>query len=76
MIYHEDMNKFIKITSYLKSVWRDVYFVAGTDQEYIDQICDYNENAEHDDAPDSASSVVRALWSKKESDNNYSSILR
>lgn len=76
VIYHEDMNKFIKITSYLKSVWRDVYFVAGTDQEYIDQICDYNENAEHDDAPDSASSVVRALWSKKESDNNYSSILR
>lgn len=73
--YHEDMNKFLKITSYLKSVWPDVIFVAGTDPEYIEQICDYNENAEHDDAPDSAASIVRALWNKKSSDNNYQSIL-
>jgi predicted phage terminase large subunit-like protein len=66
--YHESMNKFLKITSYLKAEWENVYFVAGTDQEYIDQICDYNENAEHDDAPDSAASIVRKLW-KKQSDD-------
>jgi len=66
--YHEGMNKHIKITSYLKSVWNDVIFVSGTDEEYINQICDYNENAEHDDAPDSAASAVRRLWGKKESE--------
>lgn len=61
-IYHEDMNKILKITSYLKAEWRNVVFVAGTDQEYINQICDYNENAEHDDAPDSCASIIRKLW--------------
>lgn len=64
--YHEDMNKHIKITSYLKAVWKDVVFVQGTDEAYIDQICDYNENAEHDDAPDSLASLVRKLWNKSE----------
>lgn len=64
--YHEGMNKYLKITSYLKNVWNDVIFVAGTDQAYINQICDYNEDAEHDDAPDSAASAVRRVWQKKE----------
>ena len=68
--YHENMNKYVKITSYLKSVWKDVIFVAGTDEEYINQICDYNENAEHDDAPDSAASAIRKLWNKKEQDES------
>ena len=62
--YHEKTNKFVKITSYLKSEWKNVVFVAGTDAEYINQICDYTENAEHDDAPDSAASIVRKLWNK------------
>ncbi len=66
--YHESMNKFLKITSYLKAEWNNVCFVAGTDEEYIQQICDYNENAEHDDAPDSAASIVRKLWKKKDDD--------
>lgn len=64
--YHEKTNKFVKITSYLKSEWKNVVFVAGTDAEYINQICDYTENAEHDDAPDSAASIVRKLWNKKD----------
>lgn len=74
VIYHEDMNKFIKITSYLKAIWPDVIFVDGTDPEYIDQICDYHENADHDDAPDSAASIVRAMWNKKSTDDRYQSI--
>lgn len=64
--YHENMNKFIKITSYLKAEWKNVVFVDGTDEEYIDQVCDYNENASHDDAPDSLACMIRAFWSKKE----------
>lgn len=67
VIYHEKMNKFLKITSYLKAAWQDIVFVAGTDESYIQQICDYSENAEHDDAPDSAASAVRLLWNKNQS---------
>ena len=66
--YHEKTNKFVKITSYLKSEWKNVVFIAGTDAEYINQICDYTENAEHDDAPDSAASIVRKLWNKKDTE--------
>ena len=64
VVYHENMNKFLKITSYLKAIWEDVIFVAGTDEDYINQICDYNENAEHDDAPDSCACLARKLWAK------------
>lgn len=73
--YHENMNKFLKITSYLKFAWENVVFVQGTDPEYIQQILDYNENADHDDAPDSLASVIRILWKKDDSENNqYQSI--
>lgn len=69
-LYHENMNKFLKITSYLKAEWKNVVFVNGTDEEYIQQIEDYNENAEHDDAPDSLASMIRELWRKKSSSEN------
>lgn len=62
--YHESMNKFIKITTYLKGDWNNIVFVQGTDEEYIQQILDYNENAEHDDAPDSLASICRLMYSK------------
>ena len=62
--YTETMNKHIKISTYLKAIWADVVFVDGTDAEYIEQICDYTEEAEHDDAPDSASSLARILYPK------------
>lgn len=70
--YHESTNKFYKITTYLKGAWGDIEFVAGTDQDYINQICDYNENAEHDDAPDSAASIIRQLWKKTEQSTGLS----
>lgn len=66
--YHESENKYMKIVTNLKPEWKNVVFVEGTDPEYIDQICDYNEDAEHDDAPDSLSSVVRQLLKKKDSE--------
>lgn len=62
--YHESMNKFLKITTYLKGEWDNIVFVEGTDEEYIQQILDYNENAEHDDAPDSLASICRLMYSK------------
>ena len=55
------MNKFMKIVTFLKKWWPKIVFLEGTDPEYIDQILDYTENAEHDDAPDSAACVCRIL---------------
>ena len=60
-LYHESQNKYIKIVTFLKAVWQNVIFTKDTDKEYIQQILDYNENAEHDDAPDSLSSLIRVL---------------
>lgn len=73
VLYHEDMNKHMKIVTYLKAIWKDVIFVAGTDDEYIDQICDYFEDAEHDDAPDSAASLARVLYKKGKTE--YKSVM-
>jgi len=70
--YWEDMNKYLKIVTYLKSEWRNVVFVEGTDQEYIDQILEFNENAEHDDAPDSLASIIRRLWNRKNEEDRIS----
>ncbi len=59
--YHEAQNKFLKIVTYLKKWSPNVVFLEGTDREYIDQILDYTEFPEHDDAPDSAACVCRIL---------------
>lgn len=70
-LYTEKMNKYLKIVTYLKTIWKDVVFVQGTDSEYINQICDFNENCEHDDAADSCASLARILYKKKESTSDY-----
>jgi hypothetical protein len=59
--YPETMNKILKIETYLKQAWPSIVFVDGTDQEFINQICDWTEEAEHDDCPDSAASLCRVL---------------
>ncbi len=63
--YPETQNKIIKITSYLKKWWPNVVFLRGTDPEYINQIIDYTEQAEHDDAPDSAAVCCR-FWDQRD----------
>lgn len=63
-LYHEDMNKYLKIVTHLKALWNDIIFTEGTDEEYIEQICDYWEDAAHDDAPDSAACLAR-IWNRK-----------
>ena len=57
--YDEHMNKYVKISTYLRKYWKNIKFVEETDPEYINEILDYNENAAHDDSPDSASSLIR-----------------
>jgi hypothetical protein len=67
------MNKYLKIVTYLKFEWKNVVFVDGTDPEYIEQILDYNEYAEHDDAPDSLASMIRVLWGMKNEEDKVHS---
>lgn len=66
--YSENTNKFIKISNYLKSEWANIRFLDcdshPLDAEYLNQILDYNENAAHDDAPDSLASAIRQLGNK------------
>jgi hypothetical protein len=59
--YPETMNKALKIETYGKQLWPQVVFVNGTDPEYINQICDWTEDAEHDDCPDSFASLARVM---------------
>ena len=54
-------NKYLKISTYLKKWWGNIVFLEGTDRDYIAQIMDYTEDAEHDDAPDSAACCCRIL---------------
>ena len=70
ILYHEDMNKYMKIVTYLKAIWKDLVFVEGTDEEFIRQIEDFYEDAEHDDAPDSVASLAR-IYAKKPNNETY-----
>lgn len=59
--YHESQNKHLKISTYLKKVWKQIKWIPETDPDYLLQITDYTEQAAHDDAPDSAASLVRQM---------------
>lgn len=59
--YQESMNKFIKISTYLKKNWDNIIFLECTSPEYINEILDYTENAPHDDSPDSLASLLRQI---------------
>lgn len=63
--YAERANKFIKISSYLRKNWERIYWLDETSAEYLAQILDYTEYAEHDDAPDSAASLLREMEAKR-----------
>jgi hypothetical protein len=57
--YHEHMNKYVKISTFLLKEWKNIYWLDDTDENYIKQICAYNIHAKHDDAPDSIASLLR-----------------
>jgi hypothetical protein len=63
-LYSETTNKFIKISTYLKQNWERIEWLTETDPEYINEILDYSEFAEHDDCPDSAASLLRRMETK------------
>ncbi len=59
--YSESMNKFVKISTYLRKHWKDIQWLEDTDPDYINEILDYSEYADHDDSPDSAASLLRKM---------------
>jgi len=59
MPYTEKENKYVKISTFLRKWWTNIEWLEGTDTAYINQILSYTEDAEHDDAPDSAACVCR-----------------
>jgi len=63
--YHESANKYVKISTYLRGEWVNIVFIKGTDPEYVSEILDYTENADHDDAPDSLASLIRQMESSQ-----------
>ena len=63
--YHEKENKYYKISTFLRKWWPNIVWLKGTDPAYIRQIMDYTEDAEHDDAPDSAACMCRYLDGKR-----------
>ena len=73
MTYHENMNKHLKIATFLKKWWPNVVFLGGTDKQYVGQILSYTEDAPHDDAPDSAANVAR--YYDKRGGIEYKSVL-
>ena len=55
------MNKYVKISTYLRKNWKNITWLDETDPEYINEILDYSEFADHDDSPDSAASLLRYM---------------
>jgi len=55
----------IRIETYVKKNWANIYFEQDIDRKYLDQILAYEELVEPDDAPDSLAGGIRELTTKK-----------
>ena len=65
--YAESENKHIKISTNLYEYWDSIYWSPDTDPEYLNQILDYREGSEPDDAPDSCASLIREICKPNQS---------
>jgi hypothetical protein len=68
--YSESQNKHIKICTYLYEYWSKIIWSEDTEPEYMNQILDYAEGEEPDDAPDSAASLIREAYATKGSNDS------
>ena len=69
--YTERENKYLKISTFLRKWWNNIIWLDGTDRDYIAQIMDYTEDAQHDDSADSAACICR--WFDHRSGDAYQS---
>lgn len=67
--YHENTNKHVKIENNLleNGFWELIDWDIDTDPEFMNQILDYVEGSEPDDAPDATASAGRILIGNKTS---------
>lgn len=70
--YTETENKYMKISTYLRKWWSNIVWLEGTDRDYIAEIMDYTEDAEHDDSADSAAVMCR--WFDRRSGGGYMAV--
>jgi hypothetical protein len=59
------MNKAVKISTYLYQAWRYIEWAPETEDGYLEQILDWKEGVEPDDAPDSAASLFKLAFLDK-----------
>ncbi|EKQ36301.1 Terminase-like family protein [Leptospira interrogans str. 2003000735] len=57
-------NKNLRIVDQLRGNWNRIYFSRFISPEYLKQILKYNDQAAHDDAPDSLASLIKKIASK------------
>ena len=62
--YSESQNKHLKISTNLYKFWKRILWAPESDDEYMLQVTDYKEGSEPDDAPDSASSLLREAFTR------------
>lgn len=73
--YRETQNKQIKISTYLYDKWHHIQWDERTDLDYMNQMLDWTETTKaHDDAPDSAASILREA--KLAKPKNYMALYR
>lgn len=58
---HEKENKHVRIIGYAKKHWDSLHFAHDCQSEFLNQILDYQEGEEPDDAPDALAGIMREL---------------
>ena len=59
--YHENMNKDVKIQTYIREFWDRLLFAEDCDDGYLSQVLEYREKQEPNDGPDSLASLLREM---------------
>ena len=67
--YHEDMNKYVKCSTFIKRAWGNLIFLENCDKNYISEILEYNEFSEHDDEADSLASILRRKFYNRDKED-------
>jgi len=59
--YRERENKHLRILNYVRKYWKNIVFDSAVNLEYLNEILDYQEGQEPDDAPDALAGLMRTL---------------
>lgn len=81
MDYHESMNKDAKIQTYGKRYWNSIDWVHSGKKEsryydFLEQVTDYMDGQEPNDAPDTMSSLLRQWFHPEDGGSRYAYLYR